>query len=452
MDFHQGTEPWQDATSCENIMRQARWYRGNDPHVRFGPWARAGNTSASIILQLVQSEGLVYQLPLYLTAPTAADHDFLGYIGPAGNLSVFDATEHPFGREAIYEAILGDVTWEGSLPVSTHTLRGNSAQLPRVAESHKLASEQSNTSVIYTFATRACHKDSSTTGNAENTSAPEDVGIIIKMFRVIDFGKNPDVELMEGLEKLGTRAIPRQYGSIFADADGHIDLGVAAEFLADSVDAWQVLTAQAISSPELVDRSQIVELGSMTRNIHHDLRQAFSTTPVTDDVKAQLRHVWQERLEQAVHDAPQLHTAQKAIESVFDSALAGQWPHLSRIHGDLHLGQVLRSPERGWIALDFEGEPLRSLESRQLPDLPLRDVAGMLRSFDYVAGATGVGEQWAAQARAAFLEGYGPVESQELLDALELDKALYEVSYEAASRPDWIHIPLSGVEKLLRGK
>lgn len=214
MDFHQGTESWQDATLIENIMRQARWYRGHNPHVEFGPWAQTGNTSASIILQLVQSEGLVYQLPLYLTAPTAADHELPGYIGPAGNLSVFDATEHPFGREAIYEAILGNVTWEGPLPVGAHTLRGKSAQLPQVAESHKLSSEQSNTSVIYTFAAHTCGKVSPFTANAENTSSSESAGIIIKLFRVVDFGKNPDVELMEGLEKLGTRAIPRQYGSI----------------------------------------------------------------------------------------------------------------------------------------------------------------------------------------------------------------------------------------------
>ncbi|WP_432508218.1 hypothetical protein [Kineococcus esterisolvens] len=134
------------------------------------------------------------------------------------------------------------------------------------------------------------------------------------------------------------------------------------------------------------------------------------------------------------------------------------------MHGDYHLGQVLRSAERGWVLLDFEGEPLRPLAERSLPDLALRDVAGMLRSFDYAA-ASGAGSagteaagRWAARCREAFLAadaagtGVDPREpgsaAATLLAALELDKALYEVVYEVRNRPDWAHIPLSAVERL----
>ena len=136
------------------------------------------------------------------------------------------------------------------------------------------------------------------------------------------------------------------------------------------------------------------------------------------------------------------------------------WPALQRIHGDYHLGQVLDVPERGWVALDFEGEPLRPLAERVQPDLTARDVAGMLRSFDYAAGSVALAETpvdataWAASCRAAFLDGYASVagapdaDAVALTRALELDKALYEVVYEARNRPSWLPIPLGAVERL----
>ena len=137
------------------------------------------------------------------------------------------------------------------------------------------------------------------------------------------------------------------------------------------------------------------------------------------------------------------------------------WPALQRIHGDYHLGQVLDVPERGWVALDFEGEPLRPLAERVLPDLALRDVAGMLRSFDYAAGSVGLAEPTARRDRVGRgLPGRLPrglrlawqatldADDAALVRALELDKALYEVVYEARNRPTWLPIPLGAVERL----
>ena len=138
---------------------------------------------------------------------------------------------------------------------------------------------------------------------------------------------------------------------------------------------------------------------------------------------------------------------------------------LQRIHGDYHLGQVLDVPDRGWVLLDFEGEPLRPISERSDPDLALRDVAGMLRSFDYAAHqaesgdlppaqARAWGQAWAARCREDFCLGYADVHGQDprdhpaLLVALELDKALYEVVYEARNRPDWIDVPLRAVARL----
>ena len=147
------------------------------------------------------------------------------------------------------------------------------------------------------------------------------------------------------------------------------------------------------------------------------------------------------------------------------------------MHGDYHLGQVLQVPGRGWVLLDFEGEPMRPMGERSAPDLALRDVAGMLRSFDYVEGsltlarsqttgldadARGLDAQedasddraraWAVSARTAFLAGYragsGAPPEGALLDALELDKAVYEAIYEARHRPAWLPIPLAAVARL----
>ena len=118
-------------------------------------------------------------------------------------------------------------------------------------------------------------------------------------------------------------------------------------------------------------------------------------------------------------------------------------------------------PGRGWVLLDFEGEPLRPLAERSVPDLTLRDVAGMLRSFDYAAGSgsrrtpASAAAAWAEAARAAFLDGYaerlGPRPARRdraLLAALELDKALYEVVYEARNRPSWLSIPVAAIARL----
>ncbi|MGA7148103.1 MAG: phosphotransferase, partial [Microbacterium sp.] len=153
-----------------------------------------------------------------------------------------------------------------------------------------------------------------------------------------------------------------------------------------------------------------------------------------------------------------------ALESVYAQAAAVAWPAQQRIHGDFHLGQVLQVPGRGWVVLDFEGEPLRPMAERTRADLALRDVAGMLRSFDYVAGSIRLDDpdrspesarEWARTAREAFLEGYARTsgddlrEEAPLLAALELDKAVYEAIYEARNRPTWVTIPLRAITRLV---
>ena len=136
-----------------------------------------------------------------------------------------------------------------------------------------------------------------------------------------------------------------------------------------------------------------------------------------------------------------------------------------RTHGDLHLGQTMLS-ERGWVILDFEGEPARSLAERRRKRSPLRDVSGMLRSFGYAVSAveilrgTAAPEGWEARAREEFLQGYletadagllpiGDTAFNRLLTVFELEKAVYELRYELNNRPDWVGIPVKGILRLL---
>jgi maltokinase len=174
-----------------------------------------------------------------------------------------------------------------------------------------------------------------------------------------------------------------------------------------------------------------------------------------------------ERLNDATSTVPELEPYKGRAESALRAAGETEID-LQRVHGDLHLGQVLRTPP-GWLVIDFEGEPGQPVEERRRPDSPLRDVAGMLRSFEYAAYQVLVGREdgddeklnerareWIDRNQGAFCEGYAevagydPRERGMALRAYELDKALYEVAYEAKYRPAWMRIPLKSVDRLLR--
>jgi maltokinase len=173
------------------------------------------------------------------------------------------------------------------------------------------------------------------------------------------------------------------------------------------------------------------------------------------------------RLDEAIVVAPALAEFEAGIRAVFDRFASAQaTAPLQRIHGDYHLGQVLRT-DAGWVALDFEGEPAKTLAERRTPMSPLRDVASMLRSFDYASRHHLVEQahptdkvvesagEWAERNRSAFCDGYArvlgldPRDAGPLLAAYELDKAVYEVVYETRNRPTWAGIPLSSIARVV---
>ena len=178
--------------------------------------------------------------------------------------------------------------------------------------------------------------------------------------------------------------------------------------------------------------------------------------------------VMAQRLDAALEVVPDLAEHRTGARDLFAAVAAlGQVP-VQRIHADLHLGQTLRTVN-GWKIVDFEGEPAKPLAERLTPDSPWRDVAGMLRSFDYAphAVAASLGDEdenvlhqrrvrateWASRNRDAFLDAYtgeGGLGDMDrvLLTAYVVDKAVYECVYEARNRPNWLSIPLAAVARL----
>lgn len=312
------------------------------------------------------------------------------------------------------------------------------ADLPVDVDVRVMGAEQSNTSIVF------------------GDSA------ILKVFRRVSPGINPDIELNRVLGRAGNRHVARLLGSMEADVDGapHA-LGMVTAFAANSVEGWDLATAEGRGSTadDFVDES--FALGEAVASVHRTLADEFGTA--TEDFPADTLI---QRLHAIANAVPEVATHADAIEARY-AALAGETVVVQRMHGDLHLGQVLRTPQR-WLLIDFEGEPGQPVAERLRPDSPLRDVAGMLRSYDYaahqrlLAAGPDVGSDAATAARAwvehnaaALCEGYAsvagadPRRSAGVLAAYELDKAVYEAGYEARFRPTWLPIPMAAITRLV---
>jgi maltokinase len=296
---------------------------------------------------------------------------------------------------------------------------------------------------------------------------------VLKVFRRIEPGINPELEMLRFLSARDFENVATLTG--WYDYTGELmqaTLGILQEFVAEARDGWEL----ALDDP-LGLLGRLPELGTATGRMHSVLASdgedsAFAPEEPSDEALALLTATIDEQIERVFLDLPD-NSALAPIagrgEEVRDRlqlmSHVGVGGRLIRHHGDYHLGQTMLR-DAGWIILDFEGEPARSLLERRRKRSPLRDVAGMLRSFAYAASAAELirgrpaPQGWEERARAAFLGAYfdaveptllpaGQAAIEKLLAIFELEKAVYELHYELNNRPDWVPIPVAGIARLL---
>ena len=349
--------------------------------------------------------------------------------GPLAGRTVYEALYDARPADVLLEALrsrarVGDLRFERDMRQDIRD-----GLVPRL-----VTAEQSNSSIVYgdTF--------------------------ILKLLRRIVPGDNPDLELPLVLAREGCPRVPAPTGWLLADlADETYVLGVLQPFVQGAADGWELALRELAKGEDFSGEARA--LGRATAEVHTALARALPTMTMGRGQLELLVDGMTERLEAAAQAvpalrpyAPGLHTA---FEALADLAGEGETWTAQRIHGDLHLGQCLRSPSGEWSLIDFEGEPSKPLAERRMPQPTARDVAGMLRSFDYAAHSHApLVPGWADACRAAYCSGYAEAGGRDprtdpvLLRAYETDKAIYEVVYEARHRPDWLPVPMEAVRRL----
>lgn len=394
-----------------------------------------------------------YLLPIKWGTEVPSGHEHSILVAGDGVLG-YDALIDASAITALGRALAADGRL-GSMELKT--VEGAPFEVPEAGRA--MGVEQSNTSVIY------------------------DDAVMCKFFRRVHPGVNADVELLAALSTAGCHSVPHLYGwTELTVEDKTFTTAMLQQFVPNSADGW----AMALTSVRDMLRSfddevdelgtdfsvEARKLGEAVADVHQTLAAAV---PVGERASGeQLVAPMLARLEHVGRIVPQVAEHADEVRAVYARAaesVAAAGAPVQRIHGDLHLGQVLRTP-REWLLIDFEGEPSRPWDERRLPDHPLRDVAGMIRSFDYAAhyplltGRPNLELQvprvreWANRNISAFLDGYrgeGDHDTRAakaraaLLDAFILDKAIYECLYEAQNRPGWLQLPLAAMERLLAG-
>jgi maltokinase len=311
-----------------------------------------------------------------------------------------------------------------------------------------------------------------------NTSVVFDDELVLKVFRRLEPGINPELEVLRFLTEHRFPNIAA-LGGWYSYSGGPLaaTLGILQEYVRGGLDGWELALDELAEDPERF-LSRLHRLGEVTGEMHRVLASdqtdpAFCPeTPsvealglLTATVDEEIARVFLALPDDDESVSPIAGRGEEVRDLLRQMTHAGAAGQFIRTHGDYHLGQTMWAGD-DWVILDFEGEPARSLAERRRKRSALRDVAGMLRSFAYAASAVSLlrdtepPENWEEQARARFLEGYldtvdptllpaGHAAIDRLLSVFELEKAVYELQYELDNRPQWVGIPVRGIQRLL---
>lgn len=451
-----------DPAVVEDYLARTRWFGGKGRPFTVTDIRTIGELPGGpplVVIHLVEltysdAEGglELYQVPLsfYEHPEKRLDHAFVGWWDDAehGWVHAYDAL-HDRDAMALWQRAFDSPSQSGDL--TFHRLPGHDLDLE--AHSTLFSGEQSNSSVAF----------------------GEDA--LMKVFRKVTPGANPDITVHAELTRADSEHIAALYGWVEAadPAGGVLQLAMLQEFLRTATDGFELALASVRSLLFSEDDAHASEsggdfapeatrLGEALREVHEALRNHFPTETRPAAATAELAALMADRLDAAMLVVPELAPHAASLRKVFGRVASVDGLEVQQIHGDLHLGQTLRTAA-GWKIVDFEGEPAKTLAERQLPDSPWRDVAGMLRSFDYapriVEKAMSEGElpdddhradQWAERNKNHFLIAYagGALSSAEqtLLNAYVADKAVYETVYETRNRPTWLDVPLQAVARI----
>lgn len=473
-----------DPSAFESYLARTRWFGGKGRPFAVSDVRPVGVVPGGpplVVIHLVEvtyadagpdsAEGgtELYQVPLalYEHPEPRVDHAFVGWWEDPehGWVHAYDAV-HDRDAMALWQRAFQSPATEGGdgSGLVFHRLPGHDLDLE--AHSTLFSGEQSNSSVAF----------------------GEDA--LMKVFRKVTPGPNPDITVHAELTKAESEHIAALYGWLEATdpagpEGGVLQLAMLQEFLRTATDGFELALASVRSLFADVEDAgegelraadsggdfapEATRLGEALREVHEVLRGHFPTETRPASAAADLAAQMTDRLAAATNVVPGLAPHSGVLRSVFARVATLDGLDVQQIHGDLHLGQTLRTAT-GWKIVDFEGEPAKPLAERQRPDSPWRDVAGMLRSFDYaprvVERAMSEGdrpeyeahyfskeaEQWAERNKDHFLAAYagGALTSpqQILLDAYVADKAVYETVYETRNRPAWLEVPLQAVARI----
>lgn len=442
------------AAELPSWLQKQRWFAGKDrPITAVTPlsWTTITDGDPLLLHLVVEVEQddrrEPYQLLVGSRQSQLPDVAREASIGLENGLTCYEAS-----GDADLTAVLLDLMSAGTSVDGLLFESEPGAELTTGLRAHPITTEQSNTSLVY--------------GSQ----------YILKLFRKVTPGLNKDLRLHRALREVGCEHIADPLGSITGTLHGEpTTIGMLQRFMPDAADGWVMATtsvrdlmADFSVPPEDLGgdfAGEAQRLGEAVATVHADLAQALGVEESDDADVERTVAAMLDRLEHVGAAVPELAPHVPALRSAFELLLEGDGTlSVQYVHGDLHLGQVLRTLQ-GWLLLDFEGEPAASAAERSALRSPLRDVAGMLRSFDYAAQQLLVGQpddpqltdramSWARRNRSAFCDGYAavagsdPRDQSDILLAFELDKAVYEVSYEHANRPGWLSVPLASIARI----